>query len=54
MTLLDDECYPFQHSGDAAGDRRAWRISVAGNARFVDLLGLPAPLSDLEMVGARH
>ena len=54
VTLLDDECYPFQHSGDAAGDRRAWRISVAGNARFVDLLGLPAPLAGLEMVGARH
>ena len=37
-----------------AGDGDAPRAPVARNARFVDLLGLPVPLADLEMVGARH
>ena len=49
VTLLDDKNYPLQHSGDDAGDRKSWRVSVAGAARFVDLLGMPAPLKNLEL-----
>mmetsp|Transcript_27262 Transcript_27262/g.88083 ORF Transcript_27262/g.88083 Transcript_27262/m.88083 type:complete len:108 (-) Transcript_27262:130-453(-) len=39
---------PVQHSGDALGRRRQFRLSVAGHVRFADLLGLPATIAHLE------
>ena len=44
VTLLGGDSYPFQQSGDAMGARSSWRVRVAGDVEFVDLLGLPAPL----------
>jgi len=38
---------PVQHSGDALGNRRAFRLSVAGHVRFVDFLGMPEHLAHL-------
>jgi len=49
VELLDGAVYPFQHSGDtdSLARRDAFTLDVAGNLRFVDLIGMPTPLRHL-------
>ena len=47
-TVFHEDGKPVQHSGDALGQRRSFRLSVAGHVRFADLLGFPDRLTHLD------